>query len=168
MSGGAKIYVGNLSWNTNDELLGQCIVMKDRETGRSRGFGFVTFASEQEANAAIAGMNEQELDNRRLRVNLANSRPAGGAGGEGGYGGSSGYGGGGGGALTFPTTELFNANAVLQLQDTEANLEDTPAVVVCERASWTQLFASDTSAQLGYGQQSGGGYQGGGGTCSRD
>ncbi|KAJ9108821.1 hypothetical protein QFC21_000141 [Naganishia friedmannii] len=96
MSGGAKIYVGNLSWNTNDELLGQCIVMKDRETGRSRGFGFVTFASEQEANAAIAGMNEQELDNRRLRVNLANSRPAGGAGGEGGYGGSSGYGGGGG------------------------------------------------------------------------
>ncbi|KAI5454678.1 hypothetical protein NCC49_003569 [Naganishia albida] len=103
MSGGSKIYVGNLSWNTNDELLGQafsqfgqvtdCIVMKDRETGRSRGFGFVTFATEQEANAAIAGMNEQELDQRRLRVNLANSRPAGGAGG--GYGGSSGYGGGG-------------------------------------------------------------------------
>ncbi|GHJ85677.1 hypothetical protein NliqN6_2079 [Naganishia liquefaciens] len=104
MSGGSKIYVGNLSWNTNDDLLGQafsqfgqvtdCIVMKDRETGRSRGFGFVTFATEQEANAAIAGMNDQELDQRRLRVNLANSRPAGGAGG---YGGSSGYGGGQGG-----------------------------------------------------------------------
>ncbi|KAG2358913.1 hypothetical protein BDR07DRAFT_1361568 [Suillus spraguei] len=98
----AKVYVGNLSWNTTDDSLRDAfgsfgsvtdaIVMKDRETGRSRGFGFVTFSGGDEANAAIDGMNEQELDGRRLRVNLANARPGGGGGGGGG-----GYGGGGGG-----------------------------------------------------------------------
>lgn len=51
------------------------IVMKDRETGRSRGFGFVTYGTQQEADAAIAALNEQELDGRRIRVNMANSRP---------------------------------------------------------------------------------------------
>lgn len=51
--------------------------MKDRETGRSRGFGFVTYGTQQEADAAIAGLNEQELDGRRIRVNMANSRPIG-------------------------------------------------------------------------------------------
>lgn len=70
--------------------------MKDRETGRSRGFGFVTFNGNEEAEAAIQGMNEQELDGRRLRVNLANARPSGGGGG-GGYGGGGGGGYGGGG-----------------------------------------------------------------------
>jgi RNA recognition motif-containing protein len=55
--------------------------MRDRETGRSRGFGFVTYGSSQEADAAIASLNEQELDGRRLRVNLANPRAAGGGGG---------------------------------------------------------------------------------------
>ncbi|KAG1812516.1 uncharacterized protein BJ212DRAFT_1370231 [Suillus subaureus] len=99
----AKVYVGNLSWNTTDDSLRQAfgdfgnvtdaIVMKDRETGRSRGFGFVTFAGNEDAQAAIDGMNEQELDGRRLRVNLANARPSGGGGGGGGYGGG-GYGGG--------------------------------------------------------------------------
>lgn len=49
--------------------------MKDRETGRSRGFGFVTYGTQQEADAAIAALNEQELDGRRIRVNMANSRP---------------------------------------------------------------------------------------------
>ncbi|KAG2113869.1 uncharacterized protein F5147DRAFT_680202 [Suillus discolor] len=102
----AKVYVGNLSWNTTDDSLRaafgdfgnvtDAIVMKDRETGRSRGFGFVTFNGNEEAEAAIQGMNEQELDGRRLRVNLANARPSGGGGGGGGYGGGGGgYGGGG-------------------------------------------------------------------------
>ncbi|KAI8585223.1 hypothetical protein HDU87_001392 [Geranomyces variabilis] len=107
----AKIFVGNLSWGTTDESLyaafsqfgsiSDCLVLKDRETGRSRGFGFVTFAEEAQAQAAIDGMNDQDLDGRQIRVNLANERPAGGAGGgfrggRGGYssgGGRGGYGG---------------------------------------------------------------------------
>ena len=82
----AKVYVGNLSWNTTDDGLAQAfspfgqltdyIVMKDRDTGRSRGFGFVTFMTQQEADAAIMSMNEKELDGRRIRVNMANSRPS--------------------------------------------------------------------------------------------
>ncbi|QRV96624.1 RNA recognition motif protein [Ceratobasidium sp. AG-Ba] len=106
----AKIYVGNLSWNTTEDSLNQSfsqygqitdsIVMRDRETGRSRGFGFVTYTSQAEADAAIQNMNEQELDGRRLKVNLANQRTGGGGGGGyqggGGFGGG-GYGGGGGG-----------------------------------------------------------------------
>ncbi|KAJ5900348.1 uncharacterized protein N7473_004418 [Penicillium subrubescens] len=82
-----KLYVGNLHWATNDDSLrnafseyGQVLdvtVMRDRETGRSRGFGFVTFLDAQEADAAIAGLNDQDLDSRRIRVNLANTRPSG-------------------------------------------------------------------------------------------
>ncbi|KAI8595481.1 hypothetical protein EDD21DRAFT_344516 [Dissophora ornata] len=100
----SKIYVGNLSWNTNDNTLrdafgqfGQVldsIVMTDRETGRSRGFGFVTFGSQVEADTAVSNMNDQELDGRRVKVNLANARPSGGGGFNGG-GGGGGYGGGG-------------------------------------------------------------------------
>ncbi|KAG8714608.1 hypothetical protein FRC08_011683 [Ceratobasidium sp. 394] len=104
----AKIYVGNLSWNTNENTLNEAfsqfgqitdsIVMRDRETGRSRGFGFVTYANQQEADSAIQSMNEQELDGRRVKVNLANQRTGGGGGG-GGYSGGGGFnmGGGGGG-----------------------------------------------------------------------
>ncbi|KAI6169542.1 hypothetical protein EDD17DRAFT_1464622, partial [Pisolithus thermaeus] len=94
----------NLSWNTTDDTLRQAfsqfgtvldsIVMRDRETGRSRGFGFVTYGTSQEAEVAISSMNEQDLDGRRIKVNLANTRPTGTAGG---YGGGAGGGGGGGG-----------------------------------------------------------------------
>ncbi|CAE6389654.1 unnamed protein product [Rhizoctonia solani] len=102
-----KIYVGNLSWNTNDDTLRTAfqdfgpvldsIVMRDRETGRSRGFGFVTFGTEAEAQQAMNQMNEQELDGRRIKVNSANQRGGGGGGGGGGgYQGGGGYGGQGG------------------------------------------------------------------------
>ncbi|KPM41474.1 hypothetical protein AK830_g5092 [Neonectria ditissima] len=105
----AKLYVGNLGWNTTDDTLrsafseyGQVvdsIVMRDRDTGRSRGFGFVTFSSSAEAEGAISGLNEQELDGRRIKVNLANARAGGGGGYSGGGGGyqGGGYQGGGGG-----------------------------------------------------------------------
>ncbi|KXS09901.1 hypothetical protein M427DRAFT_63262 [Gonapodya prolifera JEL478] len=106
---GTKVFVGNLSWSTTDDSLRdkfaefgnveEAYVMKERETGRSRGFGFVTFSNNDEATAAIDGANEKDLDGRNIRVNLANERPAGGSGGGGGgfRGGRGGYGGGRGG-----------------------------------------------------------------------
>ncbi|KAG8744441.1 hypothetical protein FRC10_010111 [Ceratobasidium sp. 414] len=106
---GAKIYVGNLSWNTNDDTLRQygavldSIVMRDRETGRSRGFGFVTYGTEQEAAGAIQTANDQELDGRRIKVNLANARGSGGPVGGNAYGAQPGYAAGmGGGFPVFP------------------------------------------------------------------
>ncbi|KAI9093116.1 hypothetical protein DFS34DRAFT_631648 [Phlyctochytrium arcticum] len=105
----AKVFVGNLSWSTTSDSLHQAfsqygqitdaVVLTDRETGRSRGFGFVTFEGEDQANAAIDGMNDQELDGRTIRVNLANERPAGGNGGGFGGGRGGGYGGGGRGGF---------------------------------------------------------------------
>ncbi|OAD70222.1 hypothetical protein PHYBLDRAFT_95547, partial [Phycomyces blakesleeanus NRRL 1555(-)] len=78
------LYVGNLSWNTTDDTLREAfsaygtvessIVMRDRDTGRSRGFGFVTYSSDSEAQAAIDALNEQELDGRRIKVNMASAR----------------------------------------------------------------------------------------------
>ncbi|MBO0656930.1 RNA-binding protein [Streptomyces triculaminicus] len=83
-----KLYVGNLGWNTTDDALRQAfaaygqvvdtIVMRDRDTGRSRGFGFVTMGSPGEADAAINGLHEQELEGRRIKVNVANAKPRGG------------------------------------------------------------------------------------------
>ena len=97
-----KIYVGNLPWRATDAQLTQLFgahgevtdarIVTDRETGRSRGFAFVTMSTAQEAAKAIAEMNGALLDGRPLRVNEAEERPA-----RGGGGGGGGFGGGGGG-----------------------------------------------------------------------
>jgi RNA recognition motif-containing protein len=102
-----KLYVGNLSFQTSSEdlqeLFGQAgtvesaSVVEDRETGRSRGFGFVEMATTEEGNAAIEKFNGQEVNGRSLNVNEARPREdRGGRGGGGGGGGRGGYGGGGG------------------------------------------------------------------------
>ena len=102
-----KLYVGNLSFNTSDadlqELFGQigtvqsANVVEDRDTGRSRGFGFVEMSSKEEGNEAIEKLNGRELDGRELKVNEAKPREnRGGGGGRGGYGGGGKRGGGGG------------------------------------------------------------------------
>jgi RNA recognition motif-containing protein len=108
---GRKLYVGNLSYNVTSSDLEQLFaqqgsvqsaeVIQDRESGRSKGFGFVEMGSDEEAQAAIAALNGQEHDGRALTVNEAKpkeDRPRGGGyGGGGGGGGRGGYGGGGGG-----------------------------------------------------------------------
>jgi RNA recognition motif-containing protein len=107
---GNKLYVGNLAYSVRDESLQAAFaqfgtvtsakVMMDRETGRSKGFGFVEMGSDAEAQAAINGMNGQALDGRPLVVNEARpreERPGGFGGGGGRGGGGGGYGGGGGG-----------------------------------------------------------------------
>ncbi|XP_018506897.2 glycine-rich RNA-binding protein GRP2A [Pyrus x bretschneideri] len=102
-----RCFVGGLAWATDSEALerafsqyGEIIeskIINDRETGRSRGFGFVTFGSEQAMRDAIEGMNGQNLDGRNITVNEAQSRGSGGGGGGGGYSRGGGYGGGYGG-----------------------------------------------------------------------
>jgi RNA recognition motif-containing protein len=108
---GNKLYVGNLSYNVRDDDLQQAFaqygtvssakVMMDRDTGRSKGFGFVEMGSDPEAQAAINGMNGQALDGRAIVVNEARPREerpggyGGGGGSRGGYGGGGGTGGGG-------------------------------------------------------------------------
>ncbi|MFN0185271.1 MAG: RNA recognition motif domain-containing protein, partial [Aquabacterium sp.] len=108
----SKLYVGNLKYSVRDEHLLEAFtpygavksakVMMDRDTGRSKGFGFVEMGSPAEAQAAMNAMNGQMLDGRALVVNEARpreERPGGGGGGGfgGGGGGRGGYGGGGGG-----------------------------------------------------------------------
>ena len=107
---GNKLYVGNLAYSVRDEDLQQAFaqfgtvssakVMMDRDTGRSKGFGFVEMGSDAEAQSAINGMNGQALDGRALVVNEARpreERPGGfGGGGGGRSGGGGGFGGGGG------------------------------------------------------------------------
>lgn len=110
---GSKLYVGNLSYNTSSSDLEQLFsahgtvqsaeVIADRDTGRSKGFGFVQMGSDAEAQAAIDAINGQSVDGRALTVNEAKPKEksfGGGGGGRGGYGGGGGrggYGGGGGG-----------------------------------------------------------------------
>ncbi len=104
---GRKLYCGNLSFNVSSSDLEQLFaefgsvdsaqVISDRDTGRSKGFGFVEMGTDQEAQAAIEGLNETEHDGRRLTVNEARPREERGGGGGGGGRGGGGYGGGGGG-----------------------------------------------------------------------
>ena len=95
-----KLFVGGLAWATTDETLEQHFephgevveakVIRDRETGRSRGFGFVTFAAPDQASAAMEALANSELDGRSIRIDTATER-----GGGGGRGGRRGGGGGG-------------------------------------------------------------------------
>ncbi len=103
-----KLYVGNLSFNTSSQDLETMFaeagtvqsanVVEDRETGRSRGFGFVEMSSKEEAQTAISTLDGKEVDGRNLKVNEAKPREnrsgGGGGGGYGGGGGGGGYGGG--------------------------------------------------------------------------
>ncbi|KAI5798834.1 hypothetical protein EDC01DRAFT_628689 [Geopyxis carbonaria] len=110
----SKLFVGGLAWHTDDTTLrakfeefGQveeAVVVKDRDTGRSRGFGFVRYKDDTDADTAINAMNDVEFDGRRIRVDKATDRRGGGGGGgmgggyqQGGYGGQGGQGGYGGG-----------------------------------------------------------------------
>jgi RNA recognition motif-containing protein len=109
---GSKLYVGNLSYNVTSQDLNAMFtphgqvqsaeVIQDRETGRSKGFGFVQMGTDEEAQKAITAMSGQESDGRALTVNEAKPREerSGGGGSRGGYGGGGGrgpsYGGGGG------------------------------------------------------------------------
>lgn len=80
-----KLFVGSLAWETTDESLREAFeahgdvteakVIRDRETGRSRGFGFVTFESSEDAASAVEAMNDSELDGRTIRVEFATERP---------------------------------------------------------------------------------------------
>jgi RNA recognition motif-containing protein len=104
---GKKLYVGNLPYNISDSDLQAMFephgtvqsaqVIMDRDTGRSKGFGFVEMGNDQEAQAAIAAMNGQDRDGRALVVNEARPKTNGGGGGGGGRGGRGGHGGGRGG-----------------------------------------------------------------------
>ena len=103
---GKKLYVGNLSYEVDSSALEQLFaahgtvtsaqIISDRDTGRSKGFGFVEMGSDAEAQAAIAALNGKDHGGRALTVNEAKpreSRPSGGGGGYGGGGGRGGHGG---------------------------------------------------------------------------
>ncbi|MBP6217839.1 MAG: hypothetical protein KA436_04555 [Oligoflexales bacterium] len=116
---GKKLFVGGLSWGTDDEMLRasfekfgeieEAKVITDRETGRSRGFGFVTFSDDDAALNAISEMDGHAIDGRTVKVNEANDKPdRGGAGGGGGGNRGGGFrpnrggsGSGGGGPRSF-------------------------------------------------------------------
>jgi RNA recognition motif-containing protein len=95
-----KLFVGSLSWDTNDEGLRnafagygeieEAVVISDRDTGRSRGFGFVTFEDDEAADKAVAALNGTELDGRTIRVDVAQAKQRN-RGGGGGYRGGNGW-----------------------------------------------------------------------------
>ena len=99
-----KLFIGGLSWDTTDASLAQAFesfgkvvdakVITDRESGRSRGFGFVTFEEESSATDAIAAMDGQMIDGRTVKVNIAQERSGGGGRRSGGGGGGRRSGGG--------------------------------------------------------------------------
>src|SRR5262249_5687135 len=103
---GKKLYVGNLSYDVDSSALEQMFaaygtvqsaqIISDRDTGRSKGFGFVEMGSDQEAQAAIAALSGKQIGGRSLTVNEAKPREGGGGGRGGSGGGRGGYGGGGG------------------------------------------------------------------------
>jgi len=104
----SKLFIGGLAWHTDENALRQkfeefgaveeAVVVKDRDTGRSRGFGFVRYSQDADAEAAITAMNNIEFDGRTIRVDKASERGSGGGGGGGGgFGGGRGGGGYGGG-----------------------------------------------------------------------
>jgi RNA recognition motif-containing protein len=101
---GKKLYVGNLPYSITEQSIRDAFakagtvtsvaIISDRDTGQSKGFGFVEMATDAEAQAAISQLNGQSLDGRQIKVNEAKPKAPGGGGGGGGRGG---YGGGGGG-----------------------------------------------------------------------
>jgi RNA recognition motif-containing protein len=98
---GKKLYVGNLAYGVTSDALEQMFVefgavtsaqvIQDRETGRSKGFGFVEMQADDAAQRAISGMHEKEVDGRSLTVNEAKPRESGGGSGRGGYSGGRRY-----------------------------------------------------------------------------
>ncbi|PQM42146.1 glycine-rich RNA-binding protein blt801 [Prunus yedoensis var. nudiflora] len=75
----SKLFIGGISYQTDEQSLREAFakarIISDRETGRSRGFGFITFTSSEEASSAIQALDGQELHGRRVRVNYATDRP---------------------------------------------------------------------------------------------
>ncbi|CAI0647172.1 unnamed protein product, partial [Colletotrichum noveboracense] len=99
----SKLFIGGLAWHTEENTLRQkfeefgaveeAVVVKDRDTGRSRGFGFVRYTQEGDAQKAIAAMNNVEFDGRTIRVDKASDNGPRGGGFRGGFGGGGGRGG---------------------------------------------------------------------------
>ncbi|KAL1585799.1 hypothetical protein WHR41_04988 [Cladosporium halotolerans] len=157
----SKLFIGGLAWHTDDQTLrskfeefGQvqeAIVVKDRDTGRSRGFGFVRFAQDSEADAAIQSMNNVEFDGRTIRVDKASERTGGGGGFGGSRGGFSGRGrggyGGGYGQGGYESQGGYNGGGGYQQGGGYGGSND-----------WRGTTTGGYQGQGGYGQQ--GGYQG--------
>ena len=160
---GNKLYVGNLPYSVRDSDLEQAFgqfgavtsakVMMERETGRSKGFGFVEMGSDAEAQAAINGMNGQPLGGRSVVVNEARpmeSRPprsGGYGGGGGGYGGGGGGGyGGGGGGVAAAVAVAKAAAAMAAVAAAAGAMADSAAPTVPARAAAAVAVATAVAA----------------------